>query len=183
MAELGRVGTRAAPWRSPDCGQSRLALSECARRSRSAAQPAVSGTDSAVISLQDALDELGHACEQSHSGARVSFNYGGSGTLQFEIKQGAPVDVFISAAQNQTDALEPKGLIDAKTRRNIVSTEFVLVVPASSTIVRNFQDQARPKIKVDSWGEPGTVPAGIYARRTLASRAACRREEDRVCPR
>jgi molybdate transport system substrate-binding protein len=133
-----------------------------------------------VIRLQDALDELGHAYEQSHSGARVSFNYGGSGTLQFEIKQGAPVDVFISAAQNQTDALEPKGLIDAKTRRNIVSTEFVLVVPASSTIVRNFQDQARPKIKVDG-SVSRTVPAGIYARRTLASRAACRREEDRVC--
>jgi len=74
-----------------------------------------------VIRLQDALDELGHAYEQSHSGARVSFNYGGSGTLQFEIKQGAPVDVFISAAQNQTDALEPKGLSAMRKRDAILS--------------------------------------------------------------
>lgn len=132
-----------------------------------AAQQPASVTVSAAISLKDALDELGRVYEQSHPGAKITFNYGGSGTLEHQIEQGAPVDILISAAEKQMDTLESKGLIVAGTRRNLVANELVLIVPAASSLVRSFQDLARAEVKVVALGESETVPAGMYARQSL----------------
>lgn len=128
------------------------------------AQPATSLTVSAAISLKDALDELGQLYEQRHPGAKITFNYGGSGTLQHQIEQGAPVDIFVSAATKQMDALQSEGLLDPGTRRNIVSNELVLIVPAGAERVKGFANLAAPEVKTVALGEPATVPAGMYAR-------------------
>lgn len=132
-----------------------------------APQQTASITVSAAISLKDALDEIGRAYEDSHSGAKVTFNYGGSGTLQHQIEQGAPVDLFFSAAEKQMDALESEGLILAGTRRDVATNVLVLIAPADSGLPKDFQDLARPEIKVVALGEPATVPAGLYAQETL----------------
>ena len=121
-------------------------------------------TVSAAISLKDALDELGHLYEQRHSGTKITFNYGGSGTLQHQIEQGAPVDIFFSAAAKQMDALQAEGLLVPGTRRNIAGNELVLIVPAAAKRVKGFAELADPKVKTVAVGEPGTVPAGMYAR-------------------
>jgi molybdate transport system substrate-binding protein len=131
------------------------------------AQHPAAVTVSAAISLKDALDELGRAYEQSHAGTKIVFNYGGSGTLQHQIEQGAPVDIFFSAAEKQMDTLQSEDLIVAGTRRNLVANELVLVVPVNSNIVRNFQDLTRPEVKIVALGEPETVPAGMYAWQVL----------------
>jgi molybdate transport system substrate-binding protein len=132
-----------------------------------AAQQTASITVSAAISLKDALDEIGGTYEHNHPGAQVTFNYGGSGTLQHQIEQGAPVDIFFSAAEKQMDALESEGLILAGTRRDVATNVLVLIAPVNSGLVKNFQDLARPEIKVVALGEPTTVPAGMYAQQTL----------------
>jgi len=130
-------------------------------------QQAASITVSAAMSLKDALDELGHTYEQRHPDAKVIFNYGSSGTLQHQIEQGAPVDIFLSAAEKQMDALESAGLLMAGTRQDLVGNQLVLVVPTSSNILKDFSDLARPEVKIVALGEPGTVPAGMYARQAL----------------
>ncbi|MFZ3200937.1 MAG: molybdate ABC transporter substrate-binding protein [Candidatus Acidiferrales bacterium] len=132
-----------------------------------AAQQTAPITVSAAISLKDALDEIGSVYGHSHYGAKVTFNYGGSGTLQHQIEQGAPVDIFFPAAEKQMDALESEGLILAGTRRDVATNVLVLIAPANSSLVKNFQDLARPEIKVVALGEPATVPAGMYAQQTL----------------
>src|ERR1700721_1663818 len=63
-----------------------------------AAQSKTELTVSAAISLKDSLDEIGQKYEATHPGVRLTFNYGASGTLQRQIEQGAPVDLFFSAA-------------------------------------------------------------------------------------
>jgi molybdate transport system substrate-binding protein len=130
-------------------------------------QQETSITVSAAISLRDALDELGHSYEQKHPNTKVTFNYGSSGTLQHQIEQGAPVDIFFSAAEKQMDALESGGLLVAGTRRDLVGNQLVLVVPASSNLVKDFSDLARPEVKIVALGETATVPAGMYAHQTL----------------
>ena len=134
---------------------------------RTAAQTTNEVTVSAAISLKDSLDEIGKLYEKAHSGAKISFNYAGSGTLQRQIEQGAPVDIFFSAAEKQMDDLQTKGLIDAGTRRDIVRNQLVLIVPASNTITHTFEELSSPSVKVVALGEPSTVPAGTYARQSL----------------
>jgi molybdate transport system substrate-binding protein len=134
---------------------------------RAGADQKTSVTVSAAISLKDALDEAGHLYEQRHANARITFNYGGSGTLQHQIEQGAPVDIFFSAAEKQMDTLESEGLLAAGTRRDLVANTLVLIAPAGSGVLKDFPDLARPDVKIIALGEPRTVPAGMYARQTL----------------
>jgi molybdate transport system substrate-binding protein len=139
-----------------------------------APQQSSSITVSAAISLKDALDELGPIFQvQQHrknggSGTAVTYNYGGSGTLARQIEQGAPVDVFFSAAEKQMDELAAQGLIVADTRRDLVGNALVLIVPSQATpVVHNFQELTGSAVKTIALGETSTVPAGMYARQTL----------------
>jgi molybdate transport system substrate-binding protein len=134
---------------------------------RAAAQTNSEITVSAAISLKDSLDEIGTKYEQAHPGVKISFNYGGSGTLQRQIEQGAPVDIFFSAAEKQMDDLQAKGLVDSGTRRNVVRNQLVLIAPASNATIHSFQDLTNSSVKIVALGEPATVPAGMYARQTL----------------
>ena len=124
-------------------------------------------TVSAAISLKDALDQLGREYERDNPGAKVTFNYAGSGTLQQQIEQGAPVDIFFSAAQKQMDTLQSAGLLLADTRRNIVANDLVLIAPSATDNIHTFQDLAKSVVKTVALGEPATVPAGMYAQQTL----------------
>jgi molybdate transport system substrate-binding protein len=137
------------------------------------AEQSESITVSAAISLKDALDELGPIFQvQQHrknggSGTAVTYNYGGSGTLARQIEQGAPVDVFFSAAEKQMDELAAQGLIDADSRRDLVGNSLVLIAPAQATTLHSFQDLTNPAVKALALGETSTVPAGMYAQQTL----------------
>ncbi len=130
-------------------------------------------TVSAAISLKDALDELGPMFQvQQHrknggNGTAVTYNYGGSGILARQIEQGAPVDVFFSAAEKQMDELAAQNLIVADTRRDLLGNALVLIAPGQSTALNSFQDLANPAVKNLALGETSTVPAGMYARQTL----------------
>jgi len=124
-------------------------------------------TVSAAISLKDALGQLGREYERDHPGAKIVFNYGGSGTLQHQIEQGAPVDLFFSAAQKQMDALQTAGLILNDTRHNIVANDLVLIAPSDTDNIHTFQDLAKSMVKTVAIGELATVPAGMYAQQTL----------------
>lgn len=132
-----------------------------------AAKQTASLTISAAMSLKDALNELGGLYEQRHPGTKITFNYGGSGTLQHQIEQGAPVDMFFSAAVKQMDTLQSEGLLISDTRLDIVGNELVLVVPAGADRVKGFADLAAPDVKTIALGEPATVPAGMYARQVF----------------
>lgn len=144
-----------------------LAMAAGVSVTRAAVQTTDRVTVSAAISLKDSLDEIGKIYEKAHPGAKISFNYAGSGTLQRQIEQGAPVDIFFSAAEKQMDDLQSKDLVDAGTRRNIVANQLVLIVPASNTTIHSFQDLSNVSVKILALGEPSTVPAGTYARQTL----------------
>ncbi|OCR02204.1 molybdate ABC transporter substrate-binding protein [Oscillatoriales cyanobacterium USR001] len=118
----------------------------------------------AAASLQEALKEIDPLFETAHKGITVNYNFAASGPLQQQIEQGAPVDLYISAATRQMDALQQKNLILTDTRRNLLTNTLALVMPRNSTIpVTSFQQLTNPSIKKISVGEPRSVPAGQYA--------------------
>ena len=125
---------------------------------------------SAAISMKDALDDVKQLYTAANPNVSVSTNYGASGTLQIQIEQGAPVDVFLSAAPKQMDALAAKGLLLEGTRKDLLRNEVVLIVPKdSSSRISSFQDLARADVKKVALGEPTVVPAGQYAKEVLTS--------------
>lgn len=144
-----------------------LAASVGFARFRYTQEPQQELTVSAAISLKDALDKVAQAYRADRSDTVIHFNLGASGTLQRQIEQGAPVDIFISASEDQMNSLESKGLLLPGTRRDLVKNTVVLIVPKGKTGISSFQDLARPEVKVIAVGEPQTVPAGKYAQEVL----------------
>lgn len=126
---------------------------------------------SAATSLVDAIAAIDPLFEQVNPTIQVDYNFAASGTLQRQIEQGAPVDVFVSAAVEPMDALERQGAIASDTRQATVANDLVLVVPARSTLnLSGFEHLTNPDVRTISVGELQTVPAGKYAAEVLAAR-------------
>jgi molybdate transport system substrate-binding protein len=85
-----------------------------------------------------------------------------------QIDQGAPADVFLSAAAKPMDDLQAKGLIVAGTRGNLLRNSLVLIVPLDSQL-HDFQGLTGTSVRTIALGDPASVPAGQYGRQTLAS--------------
>ncbi len=113
----------------------------------------------AAASLREPLQALS-------AEARVSF--ASSGTLARQIEAGAPLDVFLSASPRQMERLERQGLLLPGSRRDLLGNRLVLVVPARSPRrALEFPGLADPAVGRIAIGD-GSVPAGDYARQTLA---------------
>lgn len=131
------------------------------------AQP-VELTVSAAASMKDVLEEIQKDYQAQHPNVKITYNMGASGALQQQIEQGAPVDIFISAATKQMDQLEAENLIDNASRKNLVENRLVLIVPQNSTLgLSKFEDLTKPSVTRVGIGETKTVPAGQYAMEVL----------------
>ncbi len=126
-------------------------------------------TVSAAASLKDAMEQIKPLYNQEKPGVELTYNLGGSGALQRQIEQGAPADVFISAATRQMDALDKQGLLLEGTRQDLLKNQLVLIVPQNSTKVKDFPDLTKPTVEKIALGEPKSVPAGQYAQEVLTS--------------
>lgn len=120
-----------------------------------------------AASLTDAVDEIKGRFEE-RTGGRVFLSFGSSGTLQRQIEKGAPADVFISAGTAQVDALEFDGLVLPDTRKDLLTNSLVVIIPEGSRLrIDRAEDLARREVRKIAIGEPGSVPAGAYAREAL----------------
>ncbi|MDD5700918.1 MAG: molybdate ABC transporter substrate-binding protein [Dehalococcoidales bacterium] len=119
---------------------------------------------SVAASLTDAIKEINSLYIKDRPQVTITPNFASSGTLQQQIENGAPVDVFLSAAQAQMDNLQKKDLIVNDTRRNFVMNEVVMIVPDDSTLgLTSFNDLATDRVEKVAVGDPKSVPAGTYA--------------------
>ena len=124
-------------------------------------------TVSAAISLTSAMQEIKTLYQRSNPNVNVTYNFGASGALQQQIQQGAPVDVFFSAATKQMDALQQKNLLDPGTRINLLTNRLVLITPRNAKALTSFQDLTSDQVSQIAIGEPKSVPAGQYAQELL----------------
>lgn len=127
---------------------------------------------SAAASLQKALQEITPLYTQAYTQANpkqtVNYNFAASGALQQQIEQGAPIDVFISAADKQMKALQEKGLLVSETQKNLLTNQLVLITLKQSSIsLTDFSQLIKTEVQRISIGEPRTVPAGQYATEVL----------------
>jgi molybdate transport system substrate-binding protein len=140
----------------------------------------------AAASLTNALKEI-NALWQSggHPAAKLSF--GSSSTLAKQVEQGAPADLFASADTKWMDYLTERHLIAADTRRDLLGNDLVLIVPADHPATID------PKAGADlagllgangrlAVGDPGHVPAGMYAEQALKKLGLWDRVSGRLAP-
>ncbi len=127
------------------------------------ARHAVTLNVSAAASLVDALKEVDSLYEENYDVAIIA-NLASSGTLQRQIENGAPADIFISAGTAQMDALQEQGLILDATRKDMVMNTIVVIVPADSNLgLASLEDLTSTRVEKVGIGDPKSVPAGTYA--------------------
>jgi molybdate transport system substrate-binding protein len=136
---------------------------------------------SAAVSMKDAVTELGRTFASRRSGVTVRYNFGGSGELQKQIEAGAPVDLFVSAATRQMDALEQRGLILPSSRRVFARNVLVVIRPAGSPAdLARPADLLDPRVRKVTVGNPRTVPVGQYTEESLRALGLWERLEPRL---
>ncbi|MFC6158620.1 molybdate ABC transporter substrate-binding protein [Kribbella jiaozuonensis] len=125
------------------CGDdSPAASSSPSSSSSSSSTPAVSGTINvfAAASLTGTFTQLGKDFEAANPGTKVTFNFAGSSALAKQINEGAPADVFASAAPKNMDDVKDKG-----TATNFVSNTLEIAVPKGNpgkiTGLKDFGDK------------------------------------------
>ena len=133
----------------------------------SSGAPAASGKPSgqlvvfAATSLTDAFAKIGAQFEKANPGVTVKFNYDGSSTLATQITQGAPADVFASAApanmSTVTDGGDATGTPQVFTR----NTAEIMVEKGNPLHIESVKDLADDKIKVAVCAPE--VPCGALA--------------------
>jgi molybdate transport system substrate-binding protein len=92
------------------------------------------------------------------------YSFAGSDTLALQIRQGAPADVFASAAPNYTQGLYREGLVGRP--HPLAANRLAVIVPAGNPAgIRAVADLTAPGITLVLASED--VPVGGYAREAL----------------
>jgi molybdate transport system substrate-binding protein len=121
---------------------------------------------SAAASLTDALEEI-YAAYGNESNDVINFNFAASGTLQKQILEGAPCDMFISASKGHMDGLADEDLIVSESRKDLLGNALVLIVASEKAGLVNIDTLTGEDTQSIAIGEPDSVPAGNYAKQTL----------------
>lgn len=126
-------------------------------------------TVAAAASLKNCMDEsMIPAFNKKYPDVKIQTTYDSAGKLQSQIESGADIDLFISAALKQMNALKDKGLMDNDSITNLLENKIVLIVPKNSTLgIADFKDIVKAN-KV-ALGDPESVPAGQYAKEALTN--------------
>jgi molybdate transport system substrate-binding protein len=115
----------------------------------------------AASSLTDAFGELGNTFEEQHQGVEVKQSFGASSDLLAQIQQGAPADVFASAAEEEMDTAKKDGLVSGTLQVFVKNREVIMVPRDNPANINSLEDMARPDIKLVL--AANDVPAADYA--------------------
>jgi molybdate transport system substrate-binding protein len=124
--------------------------SAAAAGSASAAAGKVTGTVVvfAATSLTEAFDKIGAQFEAANPGVQVKFNYNGSSSLATSINQGAPADVFASAAPKNMATVTDAGNATGTPQDFARNTGEILVEKGNPKNITSVSDLANSAIKV-----------------------------------
>ena len=130
----------------------------------------------AAASLSNVMAEFESSYEADHADVDIVVNADSSGALLTQIQEGAPCDVFFSAAQKQMDELEGADMVVDGTRTNVVNNQLVVVTqPDSKTAVTGLADIANAKSIALA---DGSVPVGKYTRQAMINLGLLKKVDD-----
>lgn len=123
----------------------------------------------AAASLRDVLVDL-----EAAWGAPLAVNCAASNLLAEQLRAGARADLFLSAGEQEIDALAAEGLLADGMRADLLTNALVVVqpepLPAGVPRVERVEDLARTELGRIALADTAAVPAGRYARAWLEAR-------------
>jgi molybdate transport system substrate-binding protein len=130
----------------------------------------------AAASLSAVMADFEASYEAANPDVDIVVNADSSAALLTQIQEGAPCDVFFSAAQKQMDELEGADMVVEGTRTNVVNNQLVVVTqPDSETAVTGLADIANAKSIALA---DGSVPVGKYTRQAMINLGLLAEVED-----
>jgi molybdate transport system substrate-binding protein len=118
----------------------------------------------AAASMKPVLDQIG----PKFSGGKLTISYGSSSSLAQQIQNGAPADVFITADPAWAGKLEET--VKVAKREDFLGNSLVLIAtPEAAESLKGPEDLLKDSVKHIAIGEPGSVPAGKYAKEALTA--------------
>src|SRR6185436_5918181 len=115
----------------------------------------------AAASLTESFTQIGKDFEAANPGSKVTFNFAGSSALATQINQGAPADVFASAAPANMTTVTDAGNADGSPT-TFVKNQLAIAVPTGNPqAIRGLSDLPRPGVKVALCAEQ--LPCGAAA--------------------
>jgi len=137
----------------------------------------------AAASLQNVMKEIG-ADYTKATGVPIAFSFAGSSTLARQIVEGAPADLFISAAPQWMDYAESHGLVEGASRVDLLTNHLALIAPKGSPLTLKIGPGfAIAKALGDgrlAMADPDAVPAGLYGKAALIKLGVWPQVETRV---
>ena len=119
----------------------------------------------AAASLTESFTRIGKDFEAANPGSKVTFNFAGSSALATQINQGAPADVFASAAPTNMKTVTDAGNGEG-TPAIFVKNQLVIAVPKGNPkTIKGLADLTKPGLKVALCAEQ--VPCGAAAKKAL----------------
>jgi molybdate transport system substrate-binding protein len=115
----------------------------------------------AASSLTDAFGQLGKTFERQNPGTTVKTSLGASSDLLTQIQQGAPADVFASAAEEEMNTAVNDGLVSGKPLVFVKNREIIMVPKDNPANIKSLEDLSKPDIKLVLAAKD--VPAADYA--------------------
>ncbi len=137
---------------------------------------AVSTTDSASrsllvfasSSLTQPFTELGTLFEVQYPGLKVDFNFQNANTLAQQIGQGAPADIFASAAEKFMDSAVEMGQVARTDVVIFAQNRLAVILPKDNPAnIQALEDLARPGLKLVMGAREG--PQGAYVEAFLSA--------------
>ncbi len=130
----------------------------------------------AAASMTSTMEEFEAEFEAANEDVDIVLNTDSSGVLLAQIQEGAPCDIFFSAAQKQMNTLEDMGFVVEGTRSNVLNNQLVVVTyPGSGTSVTGLANIADAKSIALA---DGSVPVGRYTRQAMINLGLLAEAED-----
>ena len=122
-----------------------------------------------AASLKGVLDKVKTTYEAANPGTKLTISTDSSTTLETQIEQGAPADVFLSADTTNPKKLADKGLA-AGAAVTFAGNKLTIIVPtANPAAITSPKDLAKTGVKVIAAGD--AVPITKYATQLVANLA------------
>ncbi|UMZ73151.1 molybdate ABC transporter substrate-binding protein [Natranaerofaba carboxydovora] len=123
------------------------------------------------------FQEIGKEFEKEY-GIKVDYNFGATGLLYQQFRQGGPMDVFASADVLHVDRLVEEGIIDQEVQELYARGRLVIISPGEDVV--RLEDLDKENIDIIAIANPEHAPYGRAAKQALENKGIWEKLSEKI---